>query len=160
MARREALWYRRMLEWGILALVVLALATVLAVYAYRVRGQAERAAIISTLGALRTALVLNHVQRATTQPAAAPDSNPFGMLERPPVNYAGRLGTVQRQELEPGRWVFDAACVCVGYKPMNPEWLDGELPGGLLWFQVLEHDHGLLELRASQNYSWQGQIIL
>ena len=69
-----------MVEWTILALVVLLLVLVFARQMRILQGQAELSAIKTTLGALRTAFVLDHLRKqvvdgATTAPPA--QHNPF-----------------------------------------------------------------------------------
>ena len=96
----------RMVEWGILAVLVMVFLGVFGHYARRIQGQSERAAVLSTLGALRTALVIDHVQRAakhaSTEPSRTP-SNPFLVLNTAPVNYAGEMSVVQSLAAPPGR---------------------------------------------------------
>ena len=161
MARRQALLGSRLVEWGILALVILVLAGCFGYYAYRVQGQAERAAVISTLGALRTALVLDQLRQAVATPstATAPNRDPFAALERLPANYAGRRAGQKLEEVVAGQWVFDEACVCVGYKPLHGEWLESFGADQLLWFQVTAGDGGVRQLHAQRSYLWQGQTV-
>ena len=52
------------MEWGLLTLVIVVLIVVLGREIRQVRGQAERAAIQTTLGVLRTALVVAHLEAA------------------------------------------------------------------------------------------------
>lgn len=161
MARRQALLGSRLVEWGILAVTILLLAGAFGFYAFRVQGQAERAAVISTLGALRTALVVDHLQQAVNSPAtAAPlDRDPFDTLARLPTNYAGRRSGKQLENVADGQWVFDPVCVCVGYKPLHREWLETSGTDALLWFQVITGAGGIRELQAQGSYLWQGQPV-
>ena len=65
----------------ILALVVLGFAGVFGHYTQRVHSQAERSQVLSTLGALRTGLVIHHLQTAVQgDPPSAmlgDSANPF-----------------------------------------------------------------------------------
>jgi len=49
-------------EWGVLVVCIAVVTGVLWRYGQQVRAQSERAAVQSTLGALRTALVLDYVR--------------------------------------------------------------------------------------------------
>jgi hypothetical protein len=75
-----------MVEWSMLALVIVLL---LGVFAYKVRevhAQAELASVRLTLGNLRTALVLDHLRRSVPSGAgAAVQSNPFKLLQLPTI---------------------------------------------------------------------------
>jgi len=62
-------WSTRWVEWGLLALCIAVVMEFLWRYGQQVRAQSERAAVQSTLGALRTALVLDYVHRVI--PASA-----------------------------------------------------------------------------------------
>ena len=147
-----------MVEWGILAVLVMVFLGVFGHYARRIQGQSERAAVLSTLGALRTALVIDHVQRAakhaSTEPSRTP-SNPFLVLNTAPVNYAGEMSVVQSLAAPPGRWVYDPQCVCIGYLPMDSDWHSTMPDASILWFKVTE-GQGPRELIAMAPYTWQG----
>lgn len=159
-----ARWNSRWVEWGVLALCIAIATAVLWRYGQQVRAQTERAAVQSTLGALRTALVLDYVQTklprgksnavaGATGPAVVP--NPFGLLQQPAINYAGEVPAALLQEIAPGHWVFDKRCGCVGYKPLEPAALDAPAGAQALWFTV-EHTSAAPQLRPIQGYVWAG----
>ncbi len=60
-ASQRPVWSTRSFEWALLALCIAVVMGVLWRYGQQVRAQSERAAVQSTLGALRTALVLDYV---------------------------------------------------------------------------------------------------
>ena len=150
-----------MVEWGILAIVILILAGVFGHYAHQVQGQSERASVLSTLGALRTALVLDHI-RQTVAPQqrskVKASGNPFDTLERMPTNYGGMVQDRQVGAITPGRWVFDPECPCIGYKPMDPEWLESPPGTQVLWYLVTR-EAGVGQLHPMADYKWQGLDI-
>ena len=87
---------RRLVEWSILVIVVLLLAGIFGQQVRTVQAQAELAAVRSTLGALRTALVIDHMIatiRTGGPSVASPQRNPFLLMDPVPANYAGALGT-------------------------------------------------------------------
>lgn len=160
-ARSRALWGVRMVEWGILALAVLAFAWVFGPYAQRVHALAERAAVQTTLGALRTALVMRQLQDSVhsgpLRPAPTGD-NPFDALERPPVNYAGSVQRRDVSDTAPGQWVFDGGCRCVGYKPLFTEVVESQAHLPALWFQMQREGAATL-LVPLDHYVWLGEAV-
>jgi hypothetical protein len=157
--QRPQAWRGRVLEWGVLLVVLLALAFMFYRQVRVVQGQAELAGIKSTLGALRTAFVLAHLAQAVSAPpadAAQAQRNPFLLLERPPANYAGEVSAGVDDSQPTGSWIFDPKCVCVAYIPQNPEWL--ERPSIALWFRV-ETAASPYRIEPSQVYVWQGESI-
>lgn len=149
-----------MVEWGILALVVLGFAWVFGQYAQRVHSQAEHAGVLSMLGALRTALVMQHLQQnvAGSAQAAQASANPFDALEQYPANYAGLVRGRDVGAVASGKWVFDAECVCVGYKPLYLDWLDSREKLEALWFQ--RHGSGGASLLVPlDRYVWHAQPV-
>lgn len=152
---------RRMVEWGILALVVLALAGVFVYRMQSVQAQAEGAAVGSTLGALRTAFVLDHLQRQAhrTQGAVADiQHNPFELLERQPTNYRGAMSFSQADSLPAGSWIFDPACACIGYLPIWPQWFDSPSGDVMAWFHI-HGDPGPLQITPNEAYAWHGVLL-
>lgn len=152
---------RRMAEWALLALLIALVTVLMSRQAATVRGQAELASVKATLGGLRIAFVIDQVGLSRTRPNAPRNerqSNPFELLESRPLNYFGDTTTVDFTTVPPGSWVFDAVCDCVGYVPMDPQWLFA--PGGqaVAWFQVTG-TQGPLQLQAREAYLWQGQLI-
>ena len=73
-------WSVRIVEWSLLAAVIVLLVLLFARQVRVIQGQGELAAVKSTLGALRTALVLDHL-RQNVQSGKAPvgftQRNPF-----------------------------------------------------------------------------------
>ena len=151
-----------MVEWGILLVLVLVVAGVLGRQARVVQGQAERAAVISTLAALRTALVLDHLQKVvgSSDPVgvAPVQRNPFVLLGSVPPNYAGEFGALQLEQVPSGSWVFDRECSCVGYLPLDPQWLESPPNTQTTWFAV-QGTAAPLQITARENYVWQGQVV-
>lgn len=177
-AAPSPLWGRRLTEWGVLLALILVVLTVAYFQTQRLRGQAELARLQSTLGVLRTALVVAHLERAVQppKPALAPSDladglpaavspvlppvsrNPFLALARLPPNYLGESTPLALVDLPGGNWVFDPSCQCIGYRPSETGWL--EAPEGVvaLWFQV-SAPPGPLQITASQPYVWMGQKV-
>jgi hypothetical protein len=147
-------------EWSLLLLVILVVAGVFVRQFRYVQGQGELAAVKTTLGALRTALLLDHLKRAVEDPAALRpvQRNPFLLLEPVPANYAGALASAKGQGLRPGSWVFDAFCNCIGYEPLYPQALDLPSDAPALWFRV-SAPPGPLQIQAMQTTLWQGQSV-
>ena len=154
----SALPRSRMVEWGILAVLVVVLVGIFGHYVRLIRGQGERAAVVSTLGALRTALVIDHLQRAanpgsTGQPLER--VNPFLALQTLPLNYGGEMSVTQALLAPAGSWVFDPQCACIGYVPQDPEWHSAAAGAAVLWFKV-SSGPGPRALTAQAPYVWQG----
>ncbi len=160
-AQPSPVWSGRLAEWGVLVFLVLVLAAIFAHQVRQVRGEAELARIKSTLGALRTALVIAHLQSAVTSAtgsAAIAQRNPFLALAALPVNYAGLADAEALASLPAGSWAFDPACACVGYRPMEENRLESPPGATTLWFQVSQLP-GPLQIRAELPYRWMGQAI-
>jgi len=152
-----------MLEWMMVALVIMLLVLVFAHKVRQVQGQAERAAVQLMLGALRTTFVIDYADRNvlawTAPPVAPPQTNPFKLLQRYPANYLGEMNAEQAVVAAPaGGWVFDPDCVCVGYLPMDTEWLDSPSGDLMAWYRV-SVGPGPLQLTAKENYRWQDQAL-
>jgi hypothetical protein len=152
------------MEWGFVALVIAVLMAAFGRQVSQVQGQAERAAIQSTLGVLRTALVVEHLRQAAGSVGSGPASvalaqrNPFLLLRTLPINYVGEYSARQITELAPGSWLFDPVCACVGYLPLYPQWVEPTPNGTALWFQV-SSPPGPLQITAQSRYEWQGQVL-
>lgn len=152
---------RRYAEWSLLAIVILVLMGIFGQQIRFVQAQAELAAIKTTLGALRTALVIDHMQAAAihkTKAVASPQRNPFLLLEHPPGNYAGVLGSLKVDTVPAGNWVFDAYCHCIGYGPMYPYALEGGGDDPMLWFRV-SAPPGPLTITPLYAYRWQAERV-
>jgi hypothetical protein len=147
-----------------MAVLVVVLGAVFAHQAREVRGQAELAQIKSTLGALRTALVVAHLESAVagnrTQGGlvAQVQRNPFAALQQLPPNYVGVAGPETLAALPRGSWVYDPVCNCIGYHPTESAWLQS--PEGVvsMWFRV-GSAAGPLQIKAQQSYVWMGQAV-
>ncbi len=157
MARRSG----NMVEWSLLALVILVLGAIFFRQVRVVQGQGELAAVRSTLGALRTALVIDHLQKSIVHPnTALPalQSNPFELLKHTPANYLGEMTPQLARNAAPGNWVFDPECVCVGYLPLYDPWFESPSADPLAWFRVTGAP-GPLQMVARERYVWQGQAL-
>ena len=159
--RTPSFWNSRYFEWGVVIVVLFSIVGVFARQYRQLEGQAEYAAIQSTMGNMRTALLLDFLQRsASARAQAAPGSeqNPFPLLMTPIENYAGEVPMAEQADVEPGSWVFDGKCVCVGYRPLHPEWLLPAKDPAVLWFK-LSSNGGPIQMTALHHYRWQGQTI-
>jgi len=152
---------RRMVEWMIVVLVILLLVWVFARQMRVLQGQAELSAVKTTLAALRTALVIDHLRKsaATEDTAALAQHNPFELLQIYPLNYIGEMNPEQAALAPAGTWVFDPDCVCVGYQPIWGEWLDSTSGALMPWFRISAVPGSFLQLTAKENYRWQGQAL-
>ena len=152
--------WRRGTEWGLLTVVILALVAMFLTEGRRVQGQAELAAVKSTLGAMRTAAVLQDLQAraAGRMPGVQPGANPFELLQTLPGNYLGVLRGVQVVSGRPGSWFYDRDCDCVGYIALEPRWLESPAGDGVLRFRV-RRGTGPLQLDALAPYRWQGRPV-
>jgi hypothetical protein len=125
-----------------------------------VQAQGELAAVKTTLGALRTALLLDHLKSAidgTTQTKPL-QSNPFLLMAPVPANYVGVLSESQSKVLKPGTWVYDAYCRCIGYEPLYAYATTLPADSAGLWFRV-SAPPGPLQITAMQPYRWQDQPL-
>ena len=154
-------WSGPLLEWTVLGAVLLAVLSVSAIQYRNLQGQAEFATVQSTMGSLRTALVLDFVRNAVQgKPVdvAQAQHNPFKLLQALPANYAGEQAASRMSEVAPGQWVFDAECVCIGYRPVNTRGLDSVGEHGGFWFKVQDAG-GPLQLIPLHDYRWQGLAV-
>lgn len=128
----------------------------------QVQGQAELAAVVGTVGSLRTALALDQIQKATQgEPLSAGQAvrrNPFQLLGRLPYNYRGEMPTAEAYRQPPGSWVYAPDCACVGYLPQETSWLHSPLDDAMVWLQVSAPPDTQL-LRFRERYRWQGQPV-
>ena len=147
-----------MFEWGLLALLILALVLLFLHKAQQVQGQAELATIKTTLGALRTAAIMDDLQAKARGRAGATQVNPFELLQVRPVNYQGALSPLQATGVREGSWWFDLDRGCVTYAPLEPRWLTGHSGGAVLRFRVIAGG-GPLQLEALEPYLWQGMRV-
>ena len=155
------LWGLNMLEWSLLAVVIVVLALVFARQVRVLQGQAELAAVRSTLGALRTALIIDDLKQKVggkSSSAARLQRNPFELLQRYPVNYRGVMTPFEEASAPAGSWVFEPACVCVGYVPIDEQWFESPSGSGMAWYQ-LSGASGPVQLTAKEAYVWQNQAM-
>ena len=153
------MWNRRLTEWALVTLVLVALIWVFGRQVRAVQSLSERAAVQSTLGGLRTALVLNHITRQARGAANLADApNPFFLLKTVPANFAGDGSMANADAMALGAWVFDAECPCIGYRLLYPEAL--EVPEGAqtVWFRI-GGVAGALQIDPLTRYVWQGQVL-
>jgi hypothetical protein len=152
---------RRLIEWLV---VVLVLAALVLVFLHQVRvlqRQAEFASVKATLGALRTAFVMRHLQ---TQAAgemvslATGQRNPFELLQQRPANYRGVIRMSDVARVPPGGWVYEPVCVCVGYLPSDSGEFDSPSVDPIAWYAV-DTTSLPFQLRAKETYFWQGQVL-
>lgn len=151
----------RLLEWILVTAVVLLLLLDFNQHMRMLQGNTERVTVQTTLGALRTALVIDYLQHSAAagkKPASAQQHNPFELLERPPDNYLGPMSAQQAASAAPGHWMFDPDCVCVGYTPDHPQAFESPSGSPMLWYTV-HGDGGPLQLSALEAYRWQGQSL-
>ena len=150
-----------MVEWGILAVGVLVLGGAWAQHGVDIRGQGERAAVLSTLGAMRTSLVIDHLQRASQSAAAGKttaSANPFLTLQYLPPNYRGEMAVLQALEAPPGSWMFDPQSLSIGYMPQDPQWFDANTGTRILWFRT-DLSPGPRALIPLAPYVWRGVLV-
>jgi len=153
---------RRMVEWSIVALAVIAVVLVFVRQMRVVQGQTELAAVQTTVAALRTSFVLDYLRKqvaAQDTSTALAQHNPFELLHHYPVTYIGEMRPEQAQQAPSGTWVFDPDCVCVGYLPIWGEWFDSASGDLMLWYRVGGGAGDALQLVSKENYRWQGQVL-
>ncbi len=153
-----------MVEWSVVAALILILAVVFMHKVRAVQRQAELAAVHSTLGALRTALVFQHLQSQTQHASkaavvAVTQHNPFELLARRPGNYWGEVASTNALVIPPGSWVFDSKCVCMGYLPQDATEFDSASGDSMAWFHVSATAAGLLQITPREAYVWQGVVL-
>lgn len=147
---------RRLVEWSIIAAVLISLVWALEHEARALRGQGEKVAVRSTLNALRASLVIDQLLgqvRGTPAP-----KNPFTLLQELPPNYGGELPMRNIYSVPPGSWVFDPECGCVGYRVLYAQWLEPAQEADALWFRVVLNG-GETGLRPLAAYQWFGQPL-
>jgi hypothetical protein len=154
-------WSRRVIEWGIVTLVLVALIWTVAREARVVQGQGERVAVKATLATLRTALAIDQLMPAVSIKGGTQipkPRNPFTLVQSVPPNYAGEQTLRNIYSVAPGSWVFDPECGCVGYRLLYPEGLDPEQEADAIWFRVGATEQGP-RLSPQTEYRWYGQSL-
>lgn len=161
-SRRTSMLRARAFEWSLIAVIAFGLIGILGRQSSALQTQAEVAAVQSTLGSLRTSLVIDQLQRAAREQSgvAVPpqQANPFMVQGRAPSNYMGEMARSRIGEVPPGVWVFDPVCPCIGYRPHNPQGLEPERDPQALWYRV-SAPTGLMTITALEEYRWQGVVI-
>lgn len=148
-------------EWLLMVVVISVLVVFFLHFAQQTKGQSELAAIKSTVGALRTAFVIDHVQqqvRPVSGSAAPVHTNPFELVQPRPGNYRGEMDTAKAADVPPGSWFFVPSCPCVGYRPMDDLWLNSPSSSSLIWFKVVGMP-GVLQLVPQEKYLWGNNFI-
>ena len=151
---------RRVVEWGLLGAAILLLVIVFLRQARMVQDQAELAAVRTTLAAMRTAAVLQHIQASAGNSGSGvtrAQQNPFAALQNPPLHYLGELDVRRLPDAITG-WFFDPACRCVGYARAQTRWFPVSDGAQLLLFQV-RGGAGPLQLFAMEDYFWRGELV-
>ena len=150
---------RRLVEWSVLALVVMTLVWVFGRQMQVVQAQSERLAVRFTLKILREAMLLEQIlKRAQPTAAGLASRNPFALLESLPANFAGEIPSNKADTIVPGNWVFDPECGCVGYRLMYPQWLKPAQLDDAIWFR-LSMSAGEARLVPRVPYIWLDQPL-
>jgi hypothetical protein len=152
---------RRLVEWSLMVLALVLLMGFFMRYVRHVQAQSEVAAVKSTLGSLRTALVLDHLTGTLSKnvaSAAQPQRNPFLLLGQAPANYAGELSNQKSTAVIPGNWVFDPFCGCIGYEPLYFDSAANAHESAMIWYRV-SAPPGPLLITAMQPYRWHGELV-
>ena len=153
------LWSGRLIEWGIVALILLALGFAFEREIRSLQAQSERVFVTSTVASLRTGLVLNRLTRELRpNDASLLVKNPFLLMQQLPTNYAGEMPMRDIYRIAPGSWVFDPDCPCVGYRLLYPDWLEPRQEIGAIWFQVGKGS-GASSLTPLATYVWLGSAL-
>jgi len=80
------------------------------------------------------------------------------LLERIPANFAGEVVMRDVYRVQPGSWIFDPDCGCVGYRLLYPQWLEPAQETGAIWFRIAVTD-GEVHLLPQSSYLWFGQAM-
>lgn len=150
-----------MVEWGVLVVLVVVLVGLFGRQLRVVQGQGELAAVQSTLGTLRTAFVIDHLQQMVGVPkphVTGQQRNPFLLLKNVPANYAGESAVLKLDTVAPGSWVFDPDCGCIGYLLLYPQWLESPPDTAAVWFRI-DAPPNALQITPFKAYLWHGQSL-
>ncbi len=159
--KNDPAWSRRVFEWGVVTLVLMALIWTVGREARVVQGQGERVAVRATLATLRTALAIDQLMPAVSMKGGTHTpmpKNPFTLVESVPSNYVGEQTLRNIYSVAPGSWVFDPERGCVGYRLLYPEGLDPEQEADAIWFRVGGIEQGP-RLSPQAEYRWYGQSL-
>ena len=153
--------WSRLLEWSLVAGVIAVLCLVFFRQVNVLQGQIELAAVRTTLGALRTALLLDYLHqkvKGDSQAMAGVQRNPFELLEHKPVNYKGVLRPDEVEAVPAGSWLFEPSCDCVGYVPLYSQWFVSPSGDVMAWYRV-SGEQEALQLIAKDAYRWQDEVM-
>jgi hypothetical protein len=147
-------------EWSIVALLLVTLVLVFGRQMQTVQAQGERLAVRFTLKILREALRLEQILKRAppTAVSGTPNRNPFALLASLPANFSGEVSSSKADTVVPGNWVFDPECGCVGYRLLYPQWLQPEQFADVIWFRVSQSP-GEVRMVAQAPYIWLGQPL-
>ena len=160
-APKEVPTWSRLTEWSLVAGVIVVLVLVSGRQMRVMQAQSELATVKSTLGALRTAFVIDYLHKnvaAAGSNVVVTQRNPFELLQRQPANYVGEMRRSSAEAATAGTWIFDTNCSCVGYTPIYDQGFDNPSGDAMLWFRVTAAS-GPLQLSAKETYVWQGQAL-
>ena len=149
---------QRVLEWGIAALILVALVWVFERQASIVQGQSERMAVRVTIRILREAMVADRLLKSSRPVIGTATPNPFSLLESLPANFAGEIAASKVATVAPGSWVYDPEGPCVGYRLMYPQWLKPAQLDDAIWFR-LSMSAGEARLVPRVPYIWLDQPL-
>jgi hypothetical protein len=152
---------KRVLEWLLVVLLITVLVGVFVRYIREVQGQGELAAVKTTVGALRTALVIDHLQKqvlAGAGPVVQTLVNPFILLQQQPVNYWGEVTPARISAVPPGSWIYVAQCPCIAYKPADDLWFASPSGDTLVWYAITGMP-SVLQLIPKERYHWHNEIL-
>ena len=114
---------RRLLEWSLLAILVLFVVMMFLRQTLVVRGQAELASVKTTIAALRTAMAIHQLEMQIAGHRSVVDAqqqNPFLLLQRKPLNYVGETDLTSPLDAHPGSWIFTPlADALATFQPMR-----------------------------------------
>lgn len=151
-------WSRRMVEWSILSLVLVALFWIFGLQVREVQAQGEKVGVWSTLAQLRAALVVEQLRHRMRPGEATAEKNPFRLLQALPPNFAGEIAVQDAEKALPGNWFYDPACGCAGYRLLYPQWLEPVQAADTVWFKIVITTGEVL-LVPRGRYVWFGQAL-
>ena len=160
-APKELPTWSRLTEWSLAAGVIVVLVLVFGQQTRVMQAQSELATVKSTIGALRSAFVIDYLHKSvavTGRNVAILQQNPFELLQRRPANYAGEKHLSPAETAAAGMWIFDTHCSCVGYTPIYDHGLSSPSGDPMLWFRVTVAS-GPLQLSPKETYVWQGEVL-
>jgi hypothetical protein len=160
----------RSFEWALVAAVVVTLIGFFLREFQLVQAYAERSSVKTTLGALRIAIVVEHVrtQTAGLQPPTAITvtstqhssvASPFLLLAQQPKVSTPTETAAFESSVPQGYWVFGSTCRCVGYRPLHDQGKAASGRSGMVWFNLVRQGAGPNQLVAQEAYVWNGELL-